>query len=76
METHRMSAVRERIRGSITALITPMKDGKVDEAAFRALVNWQVEQGTHGALAMRPNGIYRSLFERQVTEFAQISAAE
>jgi ATP-binding cassette, subfamily B, bacterial len=35
-----------------------------------------VEQGTHGALAMRPNGIYRSLFERQVTEFAQISAAE
>jgi ATP-binding cassette, subfamily B, bacterial len=39
-----------------------------------------VEQGTHGALTMRPNGIYRSLFERQVTEiateFAQISAAE
>ena len=35
-----------------------------------------VEQGSHGALTARPNGIYRSLFERQVTEFAQISAAE
>src|ERR1700742_1322220 len=43
-----MSAVRERIRGSIPALITPMKDGKVDEAAFRKLVNWQIEQGSHG----------------------------
>jgi ATP-binding cassette subfamily B protein len=39
-----------------------------------------VEQGSHGALTARPNGIYRSLFERQVseiaTEFAQVSAAE
>jgi ATP-binding cassette subfamily B protein len=35
-----------------------------------------VEQGTHAALAARSGGIYRGLFERQVTEFAQISAAE
>jgi ATP-binding cassette subfamily B protein len=34
-----------------------------------------VEQGTHTALAVRPGGIYRGLFERQATEFASISAA-
>jgi 4-hydroxy-tetrahydrodipicolinate synthase len=56
METHRMSAVRERIRGSITALITPLKDGKVDERAFRALVNWQIEQGTHGLVPCGTTG--------------------
>ena len=35
-----------------------------------------VEQGTHAALASRVGGIYRGLFERQATEFAQASAAE
>ncbi len=35
-----------------------------------------VEQGTHAALAARRDGIYRSLFERQVSEFAQVNAAE
>jgi ATP-binding cassette, subfamily B, bacterial len=34
------------------------------------------EQGTHAALAKRPGGIYRSLFERQATEFERITAAE
>jgi ATP-binding cassette subfamily B protein len=34
-----------------------------------------VEQGTHAALAVRSGGIYRGLFELQVTEFARISAA-
>ncbi|MDP3693054.1 ABC transporter ATP-binding protein [Bradyrhizobium sp.] len=35
-----------------------------------------VEQGTHAALANRPGGIYRGLFERQATGFDRISAAE
>jgi ATP-binding cassette subfamily B protein len=34
-----------------------------------------VEQGTHAALAVRSGGIYRGLFELQVTEFARIAAA-
>ena len=51
-----MSSVRERIRGSIPALITPMKDGRVDEAAFRTLVNWVVEQGSHGLVPCGTTG--------------------
>jgi ATP-binding cassette, subfamily B, bacterial len=35
-----------------------------------------VEQGTHGLLAAKPSGIYRSLFERQVVELGHIAAAE
>jgi len=33
-------------KGSITALITPFRDGKVDEKAFQSLVDWQIEEGT------------------------------
>ena len=35
-----------------------------------------VEQGNHAVLMARSGGIYRSLFERQVTEFARVTAAE
>src|SRR5215472_1803652 len=51
-----MSTVRDRIRGSLPALITPFKDGKVDEAAFRRLVNWQIEQGSHGLVPCGTTG--------------------
>ncbi len=32
--------------GSIPALVTPFAAGRVDEAAFRALVDWQIEEGS------------------------------
>ena len=32
-------------QGSIPALITPFRDGKVDEAALIGLVNWHVAEG-------------------------------
>ncbi|MFZ9395767.1 MAG: 4-hydroxy-tetrahydrodipicolinate synthase [Erythrobacter sp.] len=32
--------------GSIPALVTPYRDGAIDEAAFRRLVDWQIEQGS------------------------------
>jgi len=33
-------------KGSITALITPFKNGKVDRDAFARLVDWQIKEGT------------------------------
>jgi 4-hydroxy-tetrahydrodipicolinate synthase len=51
-----MTSVRERIKGSLPALITPMRDGKVDEAAFRKLVSWQIEQGSHGLVPCGTTG--------------------
>lgn len=32
--------------GSIPALVTPFRDGNVDEDAFRRLVEWQIDQGS------------------------------
>lgn len=37
-----------RLAGCGTALVTPFNaDGSIDEAALRALVDWQIEQGIH-----------------------------
>ena len=43
-------------RGSFPALITPMKDGAVDEAAFRKFVGWQIAEGTHGLVPVGTTG--------------------
>lgn len=43
-------------KGSIVALITPFRDGKVDEAAFQDFVDWQIKQGTHGLVPVGTTG--------------------
>ncbi len=42
--------------GSITALITPFKNGDIDWAAFDKLVEWQIECGTHGLVPCGTTG--------------------
>src|SRR5277367_233035 len=49
-------AARTNFRGSFTALVTPFKNGSLDEAAFRALVNWQIAEGTHGLVPVGTTG--------------------
>ena len=44
------------IHGSIVALITPFKNGKLDEDALRKIVEWHVEQGTHGIVPVGTTG--------------------
>ncbi|HUD89050.1 MAG TPA: dihydrodipicolinate synthase family protein, partial [Xanthobacteraceae bacterium] len=39
---------KTNFRGSFTALVTPFDNGSVDEKAFRALVDWQIAEGTNG----------------------------
>lgn len=43
-------------RGLHTALITPFKNGKVDEQAFQSLVEWQISQGVHGLVPCGTTG--------------------
>lgn len=43
-------------KGSIPALVTPFRDGKVDEKALEALVEWHVDQGSHGIVAVGTTG--------------------
>lgn len=43
-------------KGSITALITPFKNGQLDEDALRHLVDWQIAEGTHGLVPTGTTG--------------------
>ncbi len=71
-----MAAIRERIRGSIPALITPLKDGKVDETAFRKLVNWQIEQGSHGLVPCGTTGESPTLSHQEHMRVVEICVEE
>lgn len=43
-------------KGSITALVTPFRDGALDEGAFRAHVDRQIAEGTHGLVPVGTTG--------------------
>ena len=43
-------------RGSFTALVTPFKNGSLDEKAFRDIVDWQIAEGTNGLVPVGTTG--------------------
>ncbi len=45
-----------RFKGSFTALITPFKNGGIDEQAFQKFVEWQIDQGSHGLVPVGTTG--------------------
>jgi len=47
---------KTRFRGSFTALVTPFKNGSVDERAFRDIVDWQISEGTNGLVPVGTTG--------------------
>lgn len=42
--------------GSMTALITPFRNGEVDEKAFAEFVEWQIQEGSHGVVPVGTTG--------------------
>jgi 4-hydroxy-tetrahydrodipicolinate synthase len=44
------------LKGSLVALITPFRNGKVDEKAFQSFVDWQIKQGTEGVVPCGTTG--------------------
>jgi 4-hydroxy-tetrahydrodipicolinate synthase len=52
----RTMTAKSSFRGSFTALVTPFKNGDVDEKAFRELVNWQIAEGTNGLVPVGTTG--------------------
>ena len=43
-------------KGIYTALITPFSGGKLDEKAFQAFVEWQINEGVHGLVPCGTTG--------------------
>ncbi len=43
-------------KGSLVAIVTPFRDGRVDEAAFKRLIEFQIKNGTHGLVPCGTTG--------------------
>jgi len=71
-----MTNIRERIKGSITALITPLKESKVDEAAFCKLINWQIAEGTNGLVPCGTTGESPTLSHEEHNRVIEICVEE
>jgi len=64
--------------GSITALITPFKNGGLDEQGFQAFVEWQVAEGSNGVVPVGTTGESPTLSHeehRRVVELCVEAAA-
>ena len=63
-------------KGSITALVTPMRDGAFDEEAFRAFVNWQIGEGSHGLVPVGTTGESPTLSHDEHRRVVEVCIAE
>lgn len=65
------------IRGSIPAIVTPMQpDGAVDEAAFRNLIDWHIDQGSDAIVAVGTTGESATLDVEEHTEVITIAISQ
>ncbi len=65
-----------RLEGSIVALITPFKDGKVDEESFKNLLRWHIQEGSHGILVLGTTGEAATIDKKERKRIMEISLEE
>ena len=71
-----MAFTRESIKGSIPALITPLRNGAVDEPAFRKLVSWQIAEGSHGLVPCGTTGESPTLSHEEHMRVVEVCVEE
>lgn len=62
-----------RLRGSIVPLVTPFRDGQVDEEALRGLIEWQIASGSHGISVCGTTGEPTSLSTEERQRVIQLA---
>ena len=62
--------------GVNTALITPFKDGEVDNVALSKFINWQIEQGVHGLVPVGTTGESPTLSHEEHDKVIEITVTE
>ncbi|HPK00954.1 MAG TPA: 4-hydroxy-tetrahydrodipicolinate synthase [Candidatus Sumerlaeota bacterium] len=62
-----------QLQGSIVAIATPFRDGKVDEAAFRRLVEFQIENGTSGIVPCGTTGESATLSHEEHEQLVRLT---
>jgi 4-hydroxy-tetrahydrodipicolinate synthase len=70
-----MLAAVERLKGSITALITPFNNGELDELAFTRLVEWQIAEGTNGLVPVGTTGESPTLSHKEHMRVVELCVA-
>lgn len=67
-----------QIRGSIPALVTPLKNGALDIDTLHALIDWQIAEGSHGLVPVGTTGESPTLshaeHERMIEEVVKATA--
>jgi len=63
-------------RGAITALVTPFHNGRVDEDAYRQLVDWQIRQGIDGIVPCGTTGESATLSHKEHARVIDIAVDE
>ena len=63
-------------RGSNVALVTPFKDGKLDEEALRRMVKWHIDQGTNGIVPVGTTGECPTLTHEEHCRVIEITTEE
>ncbi|MGB9762068.1 MAG: 4-hydroxy-tetrahydrodipicolinate synthase [Caldimicrobium thiodismutans] len=71
-----MDELKKALKGSIVALITPFKDGKIDEESFRNLIRWHLKEGTHGILVSGTTGESATLSKEEKKRLFEIALEE
>ena len=54
-----------RLKGAFTALVTPFKNGRIDEEAYRALIEWQITEGINGVVPCGTTGESATLSHKE-----------
>ena len=60
------------INGSIPALVTPFSNGIIDHEALKGLVEWQIQEGSHGIVAVGTTGESPTLSHEEHQEVIEI----
>ena len=60
------------IRGSIPALVTPFMNGEIDRQALENLVEWQIQEGSHGLVGVGTTGESPTLSHEEHQEVVEI----
>jgi len=63
-------------QGAITALVTPFRDGRVDEEAYRQLIDWQIAQGVNGLVPCGTTGESATLSHEEHNRVIDIAVEE
>lgn len=62
------------ISGSITALVTPFKDGRFDSKTYQEFIEWQISQGTNGLVPCGTTGETSTLATGEHIEAMEVCA--